>query len=277
MFIQEGQMKRRILLGMAALAVVISTLACEVSTPGAGGSAGTVVGSGAVVEETRTVNGISGVELAMPGTLHVETGSSEALRIEAEDNLLAYITTEVRAGTLVINTQSGTNLRSTRPMNYYLTVTELDRVADSSSGDIQASDLKAGRFSISISSSGNLSMGNLQCSSLEVEISSSGDVNLGGLTADTLSVRINSSGNLDIAGGQVQRQDIAISSSGEYHSKNLASAEAQVQLNSSGSATIRVSDRLRGTLSSSGNVYYIGSPEVDMTQTSSGRAVRING
>jgi hypothetical protein len=277
MFIQEGQMKRRILLGMAALAVAISTLACEVSTPGAGGSAGTVVGSGAVVEETRTVNGISGVELAMPGTLHVETGSSEALRIEAEDNLLAYITTEVRAGTLVINTQSGTNLRSTRPMNYYLTVTELDRVADSSSGDIQASDLKAGRFSISISSSGNLSMGNLQCSSLEVEISSSGDVNLGGLTADTLSVRVNSSGNLDIAGGQVQRQDIAISSSGEYHSKNLASAEAQVQLNSSGSATIRVSDRLRGTLSSSGNVYYIGSPEVDMTQTSSGRAVRING
>lgn len=270
-------MKRRILLGMAALAVAISTLACEVSTPGAGGSAGTVVGSGAVVEETRTVNGISGVELAMPGTLHVETGGSEALRIEAEDNLLAYITTEVRAGTLVINTQSGTNLRSTRPMNYYLTVTELDRVADSSSGDIQASDLKAGRFSISISSSGNLSMGNLQCSSLEVEISSSGDVNLGGLTADTLSVRVNSSGNLDIAGGQVQRQDIAISSSGEYHSKNLASAEAQVQLNSSGSATIRVSDRLRGTLSSSGNVYYIGSPEVDMTQTSSGRAVRING
>jgi hypothetical protein len=55
-----------------------------------------VRGSGNVVEETREVSGVSGVELATLGTLHVEIGESESLRIEAEDNLLEYIETDVR-------------------------------------------------------------------------------------------------------------------------------------------------------------------------------------
>ena len=119
-------------------------------------------------------------------------------------------------------------------------------------------------------------MGNLECTSFTVEISSSGNLTMAILMAETINVRISSSGNVEIAGGQVQEQAITISSSGEYRAEDLASAEAQVTLTSGGSVTVRVSDQLSGRLSSSGNLYYIGNPTVNVTTTSSGRAVQVD-
>jgi hypothetical protein len=234
--------------------LALSILACQVGGIDLGSATG-VRGSGNVVEETRTVSDISGVELATLGTLHIEVGNSEALRIEAEDNLMEHLETEVRSGRLRIGTQQGVNLRPTEPVNYYLTVLGLEEIGIFSSGDIQAPDLDADRFSITISSSGNLEMGTLNAGTLEVDIKSSG--------------------NLDIAGGQVGKQNISILSSGNYMAENLESAEADVQLNSSGSATIWVSDHLRANLNSSGDVRYRGDPTVDATTNSSGNVVRI--
>jgi len=268
-------MKQPIRFIVVVSVMILSMLACQVvSIAPAGG--GTVRGSGTVVEETRAVSGFTGVELATIGTLHIQTGNSESLRIEAEDNLMQYLLTEVRGGRLSIaNRGEGVNLQSTRPIHYYLTVTALDTIVISSSGDVEAPDLQAGRFSATIHSSGNLEMGDLQAGTLTVNITSSGNVTMGTLNADTLEVDISSSGNLKIAGGEVGRQTITISSSGEYTAQDLQSTEADVRLSSSGSATIRVRDRLRANLSSSGEVRYAGSPTVDVTATSSGNVVPI--
>jgi hypothetical protein len=48
----------------------------------------TVRGSGVLVEENRILGDISGLELAMPGTLYIQVGGGESLRIETEDNLM---------------------------------------------------------------------------------------------------------------------------------------------------------------------------------------------
>jgi len=239
------------------------------------GDGRTVRGSGNVVEETREVSGITGVDLATLGHLTIEVGDMESLRIEAEDNLMAYLETEVRNGQLRIETRDNVNLRNTRPINYYLTVTGLGTIVISSSGDIQAPDLEAERFSINISSSGDLEMGDLEAETLTVKISSSGDVTMGVLNANTLEVDIGSSGNLTIAGGQVKTQNITISSSGNYTAQDLASEEAEVRLSSSGSATLWVHDHLRANLSSSGDLRYRGNPTVDATTDSSGDVIQI--
>jgi hypothetical protein len=268
-------MKNKISFTLVGLALIFSILACTVTINDTGGS-GTVRGSGTVVQADRSVSNITGVELAMQGTLHITTGASETLRIEAEDNLMEYIQTDVRLGKLVIDTRQNTDLRPTRPTNYYLTVTGLSSVVISSSGDIETDNLQSGSFSITISSSGKLSISGLDCTSLQVKISSSGDVKISKLMAETTSVTISSSGNLDILGGQVQQQGITISSSGEYHARDLESATANVVLTSSGEATIRVSDHLSGRLSSSGNINYIGNPDVSVSMTSSGRVIQIS-
>ena len=269
-------MKQRIRLVMVMSILTLSALACRMGgmTPG---RSMTISGSGDRVEDTRSVSNFTGVELATIGTLTIEVGEKEELRIEAEDNLMPYIETGVRGGRLTIETREGINLRCTRPVRYYLTVKDMDTIVISSSGDVEAPDLEAERFSVAIRSSGDLEMGHLEAGELTVNISSSGDMKMGMLHANTLKAEISSSGNLDIAGGEVERQDITISSSGEYTARELQSAEAEVCLHSNGSATIRVRDHLKTQLSSSGDLRYIGSPTVEATTSSSGDVVRIGG
>lgn len=268
-------MKNNTVFTLVGVMIVLGILACNVTinSPGLGE---TVRGSGTVIEENRNLSNISGVELTMPGMLYIEMGSSETFRIEAEDNLLEHIQTDVQAGRLVIRTREGVNLQATRPIKYYLTVKELDTILVSSSGDVEAGDLQSETFKATSTSSGNISIGKLDCTSLRVEISSSGDISISELMGESTSVRISSSGDVEIGGGQVQQQDIDISSSGKYRAGELESANAEVNLTSSGTATLRVSDHLSGNLSSSGDIHYIGSPDVNVRTTSSGKAVQTN-
>jgi hypothetical protein len=147
-------------LGVFIAIAVIPLLACWIpSLPGGGFGTNTIRGSGRVGEEERTVDGVRGVELATIGTLHIEIGERESLRIEADANLLPYFESEVRGETLTIKVEGGTNLRTTRPAHYYLTVVDLDSITLSSSGNVEAADLEAKLFTVRVSSSGNLQMG----------------------------------------------------------------------------------------------------------------------
>jgi hypothetical protein len=233
--------------------LILASLACSL-TAGLGDET-MVRGSGDVVEETREVSGLTGVKLATIGHLIIEVGDTESLRIEAEDNLMEYFKTEVRNGKLTIGTQDNVRLETTKPVNYYLTVTGLDTIEISSAGDIEAPDLDAEQFSITISSAGDLEMGELN--------------------ADTLEVDIGSAGNLNISGGEVKSQDVTISSSGNYMAQDLASDEADVRLSSTGSANIWVRDQLKANLSSSGDLRYRGNPLVDATTSSAGEVIQI--
>jgi hypothetical protein len=267
-------MKNRTSFILVLAALLSSILACSVNF-GNNVNVNTVRGSGTVVTENRDVSNFSSVDLATTGTLHITMGDKESLVIEAEDNLIGYIQTDVSLGRLVIQTKEGTTLQPTKPINYALTVTKLSAIAISSDGDIETSDLTSDSFSIALSSSGNLSISNLNCTSLKVKSSSSGNTTIGNLNSGSISVTISSSGNLEIQNGQAQQQNIQISSSGEYHANALVSSIADVTISSSGSATIRVSDQLSGKISSSGNIYYIGNPVVNINITSSGKAIQI--
>lgn len=237
-------MKQRIRFAVVVSVMVLSVLACQV-----GGLTG-VRGSGNVVEEVREVSGFTGVALAGIGDLTIEVGERESLGIEAEDNLMTYLETEVRNGVLEIGVQDGVNLNSTRPVRFYLTVEELDTIVLSGSGDIEAPDLEAERFSVTISGSG--------------------DVKMGDLSADILNVTISGSGNLDIAGGRVEDQDITISGSGEYQAGGLNSGSVEMTISGSGNATIWATDSLDVRISGSGSVNYYGNPRTTFSASGSG-------
>jgi hypothetical protein len=215
----------------------------------------TVRGSGSVTSEGRAVSGITGVALTTIGELTIEIGDQESLRVEAEDNLLQYFQTTVDGGVLTIETEPGVSISATKPVRYYLTVNSLESIKVSSSGNVSAPSLEAGRFEVNISSSGNVDVAELQ--------------------ADSLEVMISSSGNLTIGGGQVASQEIKLSSSGDYEAGDMQSAAAEVAVSSSGSATIWVTEKLEANLSSSGNVRYYGSPYTDVNESSSGETTNL--
>ena len=126
-------MKNRFSFTLVGLALICSILACTWSIPGIQ----SVIGSGKAGAEDRNVSNITGVDLGTSGTLDITIGTSESLRIEADDNLLQYIQTDVSGGTLVIKTRPGVvTMQPVRPIKYHLTVTRLNSLGISSSGDI---------------------------------------------------------------------------------------------------------------------------------------------
>ena len=138
-------MKNRTSYLLVLVALMSSILACSVNI-GNNVGGNTIRGNGTVVTETRDVSNISSIELAMTGRLHITMGDSDALTVEAEDNLMGYIQTDVSLGMLVIKTKQGINLQPTRPITYELTVSKLDAITISSDGDIEANNLNFSFF-----------------------------------------------------------------------------------------------------------------------------------
>jgi len=258
------------------LAAALVFLVCSLMAPTCYFAGEEVRGSGNVIREERDVSGFIGVKVSNQGDLRIELGDREKLVIEAEDNLLEYIETYVEGGVLKIGTEPNINLRTKKPIRYFLTAKKLDYLATSSSGDIEAPALKADDFTVKISSSGDIDIEGIEAKEISVGISSSGDVKIDTLDSGSLSVRISSSGDLKIGRGNVETQDINISSSGNYDGSSVESRKTEVRISSSGDAKVWVTEDLDVHLSSSGDLYYKGDPDqFHHRETSSGDVIKM--
>ncbi len=215
----------------------------------------TVRGSGEMSSEEREVSDFTAVDFAGIGTVLIELGEEEALRVDAEDNLLQYIETEVRGDTLHIEIRDGVNILPTQSMFFHLTAREIDDLSVSGLGNIDAPDLKAGQFSIGISGGG--------------------DINLAGLDASELDVNISGLGDLNIGDGAVEEQTISISGGGNYSARDLASDVTNIGISGLGSATLWVTERLDVDISGGGFVRYLGNPTVEENVSGIGRVEKI--
>jgi len=176
------------------------------------------------------------------------------LRIEAEDNFLQYITTEVKDGELDIRWQKNIVATSLKPINFYLTVKTLDTITLDGAGDIEAPDMRAETFTVNANGAGNFQLPDLG--------------------ADTLNVTINGAGNVTVT-GEVAEQTIKINGLGNYQARDLWSTTAKVDINAAGSATVRVSDKLDATINGAGSINYYGNPTVSQRVAGLGRINRI--
>lgn len=285
-------MKRRYLIFAIAAVFALISMACNLSgVLVSSDSTPEVKGSGNVVEETRPVSGVSGIDLATFGDVIIQLGEKESLRVKAEDNLMQYFETEVRGGTLWIGTTPrNVHLRPTKPVRFFLTVTGLDEISINGSGDIQVPDLETDQFSVNIGGSGDVNLGDLNADkmainiggsgdvstervkvqSFEVRISGSGKIALAELDAEDLSLDVNGSGNLRIDDGQVGKQEISINGSGDFRAEDLASKLVVVKIGGSGDVIVWVMDSLDARINGSGNVSYYGRPSVSTSGNGSG-------
>ena len=74
-----------------------------------GSSSASGQGSGVAASQTRDVAGFSGIELAGSNVVTVRVGGTQSVVVHADDNLLSRVTTQVRAGSLVIGNTPGTS------------------------------------------------------------------------------------------------------------------------------------------------------------------------
>jgi hypothetical protein len=208
----------------------------------------TVAGSGDMISESREVSGFDSVDLSGSGDVIITQGEGESLTIETDDNVMQYITSEVRDGTLHLGTEPRTIVRPTR-LVFTLGVDELAAVDVSGSSSIEAASIET--------------------DGLEIDVSGSGSVNVDSLTAGDLRVRISGSGVVQLA-GEVPEQDIEISGSGDYRAGDLLTETTAVSVSGSGEATLWTTGSLDASVSGSGTINYYGAPTVTSSSSGSG-------
>lgn len=226
-------MKSRIFFTITLIALLLA--AC--------GGGGVERGSGNLITESREVSGFDRVELALEGELTLTQGGTESLTIEAEDNVMPKITSEVKNGTLVIgwDTDLSNRVETTKHIKLDLTVKELTGLSLSGSGSINSANLNTGEMDLTLSGAGEIQIANLTAEKLEVDLSGSGSFELA---------------------GQVSEQKISVGGSGEYQAAELESQGVKVEISGTGEVAVWANESLDVEISGTGDVNYIGAPTV---------------
>ncbi len=203
-------------------------------------------GSGKVITQSRTVSNFDKVVLSGIGDVTLVQGDHEALQIEAEDNVIPHIKTEVQNGTLNISFDNKTII-PTKPVKFNLTMK-----------NIHGLDTRG---------ASNITSDQINTDALDLGISGTGNIDLHKLTADSLTTHVSGAGNLT-TDGQVNSQKITMSGAGNYNAQDLKSKTSDITISGLGRAVVWVTYTLNVTISGTGGVDYYGNPQV--TQQISG-------
>ncbi len=183
------------LLILAAIGVVL--LARDV-LPGSSRSSG-VQGSGAAATSTRALANFSGIDLAGSNNVTVVAGARQSVVVHADTNLLSHVTTQVRAGTLIIGDVGSFSARS--PMYVEVSVPSLAALELSGSGTITVTGISASQLAVTLPGSGDIDASG-SVTRLNVSIDGSGNAQLSGLAARNVDAVVSGSGTIFVTATQ---------------------------------------------------------------------------
>lgn len=169
-------------------------------------------GSGVVVTETREIGSFDRLSVEGSGEVFIEVGPSRSIEIEAEDNVMVVLTTDIRNGRLVLSIEDGHSLRQIKTPIYRITTPTLIGVAIAGSGDITVDGVDTTEFVVEIAGSGNVQTTGI-ADRLSVSIAGSG--NYEGASLNTADAQIKISGSGSVLVNAEQTLDVSISGSGD--------------------------------------------------------------
>ena len=182
----------------------------------------TIRGSGTITTDTRSIDQFSAVDLSGQGNVILTAGAEPALVIEAEDNFMPYLKSEVSGGKLILSSDDHVILSPTTPISYHVTYTGAPS---------------------------------------ELAISGSGTMRADDLTTDALNLVVKGSGRFTLIGNAPQLS-FDVSGSGGLDGRNFANQNATLRISGTGSAVINAAQTLDVTIGGSGTISYVGSPTV---------------
>ncbi len=207
--------------------------------------------------ETRNVSNYTAIKVSTGIGLYVKMGTSEEVKIIADNNEIDNIITEVKNGTLHIYSKKSTgwlNWNSfSKNRKAYVTIKELNEIEASSGSDVKSENTLSGE-------------------SLKVRASSGSDINIAVIYRN-LSVDTSSGSDVKIS-GKVKSFEAKASSGSDINAHGLESKTCKVNVSSGSDAQVNVTDEIHANASSGSDVYYYGNPQIKNINESSGGNVR---
>lgn len=196
-----------------------------------------VEGNGKIITENRNVSNFNSIDASGAYNIVLNEGTENKIKIEADENLIKLIKTEVKNNILKIyNDKPITN-----PKKLNIIITYKNLIAIESSGACKItgnSAIKTEHFSINLSGTTDL---NLKLAVVGLNTISSG------------------AGSISIS-GSADTQNVELSGVSSYNASDLITNITTIDLSGAGSAEINAIKEINGELSGVGSIYYIGQP-----------------
>ncbi len=238
LIIQQKLIKVNGILASKKLVAIALLLAFTLSTHAQ--SKKRVKGNGDMVTKTRSVGNYDVVAVGGSFDVKLYAGKEGNLKITVDENLLAYLITEVDNGTLKIKWKKGTNISHHSQILVTVPFKEIEGASLAGSGDLYSEDvIKTNAFKAALAGSGDIRL-KLSTTSVSASLAGSGDIELSGTTNDF---------------------KCALAGSGDIQAYDLASNNTDVRISGSGGIKVSAKDMLSARISGSGNIYYKGNPE----------------
>ena len=209
-------------------------------------------GSGNIIKETRQLAEINSVSVSGSIKVDVKTGTVPSLIVEADDNIMPYVVTNVSDKNLSIKLKGINNLKNAT-VRIYLVVPTLNKISTSASAELRSSEAITNSDKISFTaSSGSLINVNVDAPTISAGGSSGAEIILKGRTKN-LTAESSSGSNVSLFSLQAENAS--------------ASASSGAKISVFGSVQIKAK------ASSGGNVNYKGGAQSVEKNVSSGGLV----
>jgi hypothetical protein len=194
-------------------------------------------GNGNVVREERKVSSFNGIEVSGAFDVLLSQGPVQSLIVEADQNLMKIIKTEVVGNTLRISQREP--IRDAKSLKIFITVPEMKRIEVSGAVDIETqTKFTQNEMSLEISGATDAKL-DLAVQKLEVSSSGGCDLKLSGVATV-----------------------FAIDASGavEVKAYDLLSESVSIDISGAGNAEVNASKEIKASVSGAGDVRYKGNP-----------------
>lgn len=215
-----------------------------------------IKGSGVGSSETRKLGDFHAVSLRGSMDIEYTDGPAEDVVIEAEDNILPLIITEVKDGQLIVKEKNNFHFNTHKRILVKVTAPDVEELSLAGSGTIHI-------------------MNNWeQDDKVKLALTGSGDVT-GAVNAPEVSVAVTGSGNVKLE-GETKDLNVDIAGSGAFEGYNLKAENTNVHVGGSGDAEVHASVKLDVHVAGSGSVSYHGNPQVNSSTSGSGSVHKTN-
>jgi len=209
-------------------------------------------------KENRKVNEFSSVVFAISGNLYLSQGDKNEVIIEADDDILEKIITEVRGDRLVIEFERWYNYRGNGKINVYVTTKNIEEITLTGSGTVtNKTPINSSDIELAITGSGSIMIDRLITKNVKSMISGSGDIKI---SSDKKAATFNAT----------------ITGSGDINATSIEFEKGKLTITGSGSIKASIVEDLRAVITGSGKIVYMGKPLIDADITGSGKIVNGN-
>jgi len=215
-------------------------------------------GNGIMASQEREINQFSGIISECDFDIIIVIDTINKVVVEADENLLRYIRTNVRSDNLIIDNSTRRCLRRSdgHPVQVFVHMPDVYFISLEGSGLIYCDYLiYVDLIRIVLTGSGLIDLRDIDALEVDAIITGSGEIKLWGVCED---------GDLDISG------------SGKIKAFHLEQDYCSANISGSGDMFVFVYDLLDANISGSGNIFYKGNPYINPRISGTGSVINSN-